>query len=450
MLKTIIRTLLLFSFSIFAQTALPTFTITNSINCQAQGCQSSLMDGDSVYLSAWGASGSFVYNGSTISGAIFGTWNDGTGRGCGGSSNVGILKINGMDFATPSNGGFSIVNCMTSFGTGASNAWAPAAYGTCSATHTNGCSWKSDGLTHVNGRLYLQVFRQDNGNNAGLDSTILVSNDDGATWLNPAHIGGTPNASGDAPGGPGSADYPASILFPATGPTDGSGNYTARLSFVNYCKDESAVAPCPSIDNNSTYTYIVAESGDYARFMLGRWPKTSMPTLDISTLEWYTCPSYNSVTTCDGNNSTNWDRRVSTAFKSMPFAGALPHIVWDQGKSLYISAGFNGGDGSIYLATAPHIWGPWSYNANPTPEGACRAAACTVFAGIALPTLADVDSTQTTFAVTATSSNILVSGSAYHYKLNMNVRTSPTGPRPGPGRGRRLLTPRGKTPAARP
>src|SRR4051794_18774311 len=98
MMTNIIRSLPLFAVSLFAQTALPTFTITYSINCQSQGCQSNLMDGDSVFLSVCGTTGSFVYNGSTILGAIFGTWNDGTGRGCAGSSNVGILKIDGMDF----------------------------------------------------------------------------------------------------------------------------------------------------------------------------------------------------------------------------------------------------------------------------------------------------------------------------------------------------------------
>lgn len=405
-----------------------TFSKTASINCQSQSCQSAMVDGDTMYASAWSNAGTFTYNGASIGGAVYSTWNDGLGGSCGGtSSNIGVTRLNGIDFSTPSNGSYTTVNCMTSFGTGASNAWPPATSGTCSATHTNGCSWKSTGFISYNGCLYLHVFRQDAGNNAALDGSIVKSCDAGATWANPVHLG-SPNANGDAPTGPGSADYPANILFPAIGPTDGSGNIRGRMNFVNFCKDETV--SCPSIDNNATYIYAILTNGNFAGGGLMRWTKSTFVNLNPSGISYYKCPGY-ATTVCDGTSSGSWDSNVANATVIGNMGdGANPHAVWDASKSLYIAVGFNGLNGSIYLDTAPHVWGPWTPGGsgtwNPTPNPTCTGGGCSVFPGIVMPTLEAASSTVTNFDITTDSSDILGSGSVYHYKFSMTVPAAST------------------------
>jgi len=417
-ISTLFLSLLIIPIILLASTL--SFTLITSIDCQAQGCQANNTDGDTIYWGAWGSSGNFVYNGSPIAGGVIGTWNDGSYPTCNASGqNIGIQRLTGVDFVTPSNGGNTLINCLSSFGTGASQAWSPATSGTCSATHTNGCTWKSVGITRYNGNLYLYVFRQDGGNNAALDATIMLSTDDGVTWANSVHLG-SPNANGDAPTGPGSADYPANIMFPGLGPTDGSGNHRARMQFVHYCKDETI--GCPSIDNNATYLYAVNTNGDFQGNSFMRVTKVNVPNLVGSNWEYYTCPTYPSPI-CDITDPGSWTSTATSQSNLSIFPGANPFIVWDNAKSVYISVGFNGGNGAYYLVTAPHLAGPWTTNGSFVPN--CTSGGCSVFTSIIQPTITETDSTNTRFVVGSDSANIhSASGTMYFDLINMLLTNS--------------------------
>lgn len=402
----------------------PIFTFISTIDCVNSSCMGALLNGDTPVYGAWGGTGNFVYNGVTIPGSVLGTFNDGSVTGCGASNSIAVVKLNGVDFATPSNGSISLVNCMSSFGLGANKNWPPAAFGTCSATHVNGCGWASVGNTRVNGNTYLYVYRQDNGTNAALDATIVMSTDDGVTWANPVHLG-SPNANGDAPTGPGSADYPANILFPSIGPSDGSGNHRTRLAFVRYCKDESG--GCPSIDNNATYVYAVNTNGDYQGQSFMRITKTTILNLVTADWEYYLCPGY-ATTPCSITSSGSWTSNplLQTNIPSI-ILGADPMVVWDNSKNLYYAVGFGGVNGTYYLSTASHLEGPWTFRTSFIPDATCVSAGCSVFTNIVMPTLASVDSNNSRMAVVRSMSTCcggmahFAEGSVYVDLLNFNV-----------------------------
>ena len=194
------------------------FSILTKVSCGAQDCMGDVLHGDTFVFGGWSDKGSTTIEGKKVRGTVFGTFNDGETRSCTAipaGGNVTVIKLVTLDMAKPSKGSLATVNCMAEGGLSGSMAWDPAPRGTCTEGVARECSWKSLGITHVNGKLYLQVFRQEGPSRYyGHDSTLLRSDDEGRTWVNPAHAENKSQASGDFPAGPGDPTYPTSILWP--------------------------------------------------------------------------------------------------------------------------------------------------------------------------------------------------------------------------------------------
>jgi hypothetical protein len=391
------------------------FTIGTAVSCGAQGCQGDVLRGDTYIFGGWSHAGFSQINGTNVPGTIFGMFNDGETRTCAAvpvGGNVTLIKLTRIDMAAPANTVMTTVNCMAGAGLSGNELWNPAPRGTCTAGYSQSCSWKSLGITHVNGRLYLQVFRQEAAvDYFGHDSTLLRSDDEGATWINPAHAGGPPRADGDFPAGPGDATYPASIMWPAPQPRDPSRQSMARLGFVHYCQDESI--GCPSIDDNQTYVYATSTSGTFLGFVLARVSKANLPHLRAAEWQYYTCPGY-AAQVCDGSLAASWTADPARVTQLTGGAsGADPQVIWADGLKQYVASGFDG-LGNVILSTAPHVWGPWA-QAPPLAPG----HGTEVFNNVLLPTYRTLGPGHATVILANNSYTLDPGGTLYLYQLDL-------------------------------
>lgn len=343
-----------------------TYTTTlvgSPIDCVTDGCNSILENGDTLIISAWDLTGSFTFNGVSGTGSVYGTYNDGANLTCDAHSpaggNINWFRLSVLDLLTPSNITIANKNCMTSFQDGGSIKWPPATDGTCTAGVVLSCNWKTQGMISVDGKTYLQVFRQDPGASTyyGHDSTLVMTTDGGTTWTNPAHVGVSTDVNGDAPAGPGDATYPASIIWPEPSPYDGSTAYMARMQFVMYCRDNTV--GCPSVDNNSTYVYALAYDGRFANYRVARGLRSTLAGMTAASWSYYHCPGY-ATTVCDGSNNANWDASVlnATAIMSAGTHGVLGGLIYSSDLGAYVFTGTSGTD--VLVSTAPHVWGPYT------------------------------------------------------------------------------------------
>jgi hypothetical protein len=391
------------------------FTVGTAVSCGAQGCMGEIMHGDTYIFGGWSHTGTTRINGTDVPGTIFGTFNDGETRSCiaiPAGGNVTVIKLAKIDMGSPGNTSMSTVNCMAGGGLTAGEGWDPAPRGTCVPGYEQDCTWKSLGITHVNGKLYLQVFRQEGPSQfLGYDSTLLRSDDEGKTWVNPAHVGGKPRADGDFPAGPGDPSYPASMMWPAPLPRDAAKQAMARLGFVHYCQDESI--GCPSIDDNKTYVYALATSGNFSTYVLARVSKANLPHLKASEWEYYRCDGY-AEKVCDGLLAESWTNEVAKASQlrgGMP--GADAQVIWAADQKLYLATSFDG-QGHVFLSTAPHVWGPWKQQAMLTPGNGTE-----VFNNLILPTYRTVGPGRATVIVANNSYVLDGSGTLYLYQLDL-------------------------------
>jgi hypothetical protein len=407
------------AFAVLCLAADPTFfSILTKVSCGAQGCMGDVLHGDTYIFGGWSNQGSTTIDGNSVPGTIFGTFNDGETRSCiavPAGGNVTVIKLTKIDVAVPSNGSLATVNCMAGAGLSGNVVWTPAPRGTCTVGVAHECSWKSLGITHVNGKLYLQVFRQESAiAYYGHDSTLLRSDDEGATWVNPTHVGGTPQANGDFPAGPGDPSYPAGMLWPDLPTAAGTRQPMARLGFVHYCQDESV--DCPAIDNNQTYIYALATSGTFSSYVLARVAKSNLPHLKASEWEYYLCPDYDDEV-CDGMQAENWTPNLAEATSfTEGTPGADAQTIWAPGLKQYVATGFDG-QGHVFLSTAPHVWGPWKQQANLTPGNGTE-----VFNNLILPTYRSLDATHATVILANNSYVLDGSGTLYLYKLELRWR----------------------------
>ena len=367
------------------------------------------------------ATGTFMLNGISNTGAVIGTLNDGRLSTCAGDGNIQVLRLDGIDFTNPGNGHQTRINCMTDFGSATSMMWPPDSPGQCAMGGANNCSWKSHGITSVNGNLYLFVYRQQQGTAWARDSTLIMSPDGGVTWYNKAHIGGIGSVNGDAPSSPGGATYPAGMLWKDAAPWDGASQKFGFLSFAHFCQDESI--SCPSKDGNTTYTYAYIETGDYGSYRLLRWPKTSMPTLDISTIQYYSCATLPTIT-CDGNANANWTSNLAAATIIPSIFGAMVEVIYLKDQDLYVGAGWNGGNGDYYLQHAPHPWGPFTLDLTAHPRGESNYG-INVFTNFPLAAVRSTgSSTASLILASTTSSAMYPSSSVYFDRYTLSVTGS--------------------------
>lgn len=350
-------------------------TLLSSLDCYKQGCSNVVIGGDTYVFTAWGPTGNTSYQGTAIPGTVYGTFNDGESVGCSGPNaggNINIVKLKSLDLANPANTIISGVNCMGSYGYGGgSGYWPPGPNWQCSAAYNNGCSWKSGGIVSVNGVLYWQILRQEGGPYYyGHDSTMIMSADGGATWLNPAHVGGTPDPLGDAPMSPGDSSYAAGMLWPE--PVHEAAYYNGadqpidRLSFIQYCQDESI--NCPNVDDNATYVYALSLSGNFAYYYLTRIRKTDLPRLRASDWDYYYCPGYSESHICDGTLPTSWTKTIADITPIQTAGGpgmsgamgCVGQAVYLKDLKQYLFIGSAATFWDVVPSTAPHPWGPWT------------------------------------------------------------------------------------------
>jgi hypothetical protein len=129
----------------------------------------------------------------TITGAVIAMINDGIALG--GNGNITLYRLNTLDVSNPANIRTTLVNAMSSFGTG-SEVNAPVGwYGKATSNNLTyyNANWKSGPIESVGGWLILPVIRQGVGVYNAHDSTLVASPDGGAHWCNPYtffhHIG---------------------------------------------------------------------------------------------------------------------------------------------------------------------------------------------------------------------------------------------------------------------
>jgi hypothetical protein len=409
--------LLLTAIPIGAQTV--TYVSNGTIDCYAQGCQTATLNGDTMIFGAWSNRGTFRLNGVRRTGAVYGTLNDGKLNACSNDGNIQFLRLNGLDFTKPSKGSITKINCMADFGTSTSMTWLPDSPGQCGGGGASNCSWKSHGVTRVNGKIYLAVYRQQQGTSVARDSTLVMSPDDGVTWFNPATIGGSGSANGgvmDSPGGP---TYAAGVLWKDVSPWDGHSQKMGFVTFVHYCKDESV--GCVNKDASDTYTYLLSQYGNFGSYTLARWPKSSMPTLDISTMQYYVCPGY-ATTVCDGTVGANWSSSLANATPLNLGLGAMADVVYLANQNTYGGVGWNGLNGEVYLASAPRIWGPWTLNKTVSPRSPSSASGVSVFANILLAAVTSVSSNVVDIPIASTTSGTHdASGTLYWDRYRMTI-----------------------------
>lgn len=344
-----------------------TYTTTqvgSEIDCVTTPCTSNILNGDTLIFGAWDLAGSFSLNGVSGTGSMYGTYNDGADLPCDGVGtaygNLVWIRLTALDLLTPANTTVASKNCMFSFKGNGGPQWPPATNGTCTVGVIGaGCNWKSQGSLSVDGKQYLQVYRQETGTFYGHDSTLIMSTDGGVTWTNPAHVGVSTNTNGDAPAGPGDATYPASIIWPEPSPFDGTTAYMARMQFITYCRDNTV--SCASVDNNATYVYALAYDGRFANYRVARGVRSTLANLVASSWSYYHCPGYGTAV-CDGTDNANWDASVlnATAIMSASSHGVLGGIIYSTDLAAYV---FTGGQGiccSLQVSTAPHPWGPYT------------------------------------------------------------------------------------------
>ena len=402
------------------------FTIGKTVSCGAQGCMGEVMHGDTYIFGGWSHTGSTKINGTDVPGTIFGSFNDGETRPCGAipaGGNVTVVKLTKIDMATAGNTAMTTVNCMGGGGGSGGEGWEPAPRGACTAGYERDCSWKSLGITHVNGKLYLQVFRQESPSQfLGHDSTLLRSDDEGKTWINPAHVGGKAKADGDFPAGPGDPSYPASMMWPDPQPRDSSKQTMARLGFVHYCQDESI--GCPSIDNNRNYIYALATAGNFTCCVLARVSKENLPHLKASEWEYYTCQGYEDAV-CDGSLAESWTKEMAkAAWLTGGTPGADTQVIWAADQREYIASGFDG-KGHVILSTAPHVWGPWKQQATLAPGNGAE-----VFNNVILPTYRTIAPGRATAILANTGYGLDSAGTLFLYQLDLRWPVLQRAPQP--------------------
>lgn len=366
---------LLFLVAIAASSQAATYTVTQvaAIDCWTAGCGGRVHNGDTTIFTAWASSGSVSVEGVAITGNLYGTTNDSDIYYNGGNSTLGPncsgrnivwLQIPSIS-VTGAGGTIYTKNCMAGYGGAPGDgSWAPAASGTCTLGYSSpsGCNWKSQGTMCVDGVCYLHVQRQRQGDGSfAHDTTLIKTTDQGATWLNPSHIGGTPDANGDVPAGPGSASYPASMMWIDGAGHDGASQKIGRLEFFVYGRDGATL---PNVDNNGTYLYAIAYSGDFKSWYLARVLRANMANLSAADWSYYVCPGY-ATAVCDGSLSGSWSSlsaatKLGADYTISGYTPLLGGVMYLSEIGTYVSTGgCNGCGGSVSILTAPHPWGPW-------------------------------------------------------------------------------------------
>ena len=249
-----------------------------------------------------------------------------------GSGSGASLMIGRFD---PTISTFTVVNSFSSYGTFAT-ACVPAV---CGWTDPN-VTFKSCGMTEIQGTIYACVTRNQKGYPYGsVGATIVESQDHGATWCNPSHASASgctsSNANGDVP--------TPSDMQP------GNANAIKGLQLISFGKNNTASPP----DDNADYAYgYDLSSGVH----LGRVPVSVMKALKQSDVQYYSA---------SGGSCPTWGTFACATIIATP-DGRIVNPVFLPGPQVYIAAVSNLVDssgityqGDSRVMTALHPWGPW-------------------------------------------------------------------------------------------
>jgi hypothetical protein len=277
-------------------------------------------------------------------------------------SDVAIFDVKGDD---PADLQVSTVNCMRSFGRLAD------------PNQPDHCTWKSGGITRVGSSLYLAVARQikacdtdqSNGLQPSSNASIMRSDDDGKTWVNP--WSSTPSADGDAPPwNAGLNRYRA--MFP--------GKTFPAPFFIQYGPGDTQ-----AVDGGDQYVYAVSTdgytyNGNYLR--LARVPRNQIQNAKAWQYFHRTAANHRAWTSSSSDAThilTATHRLSQPAIQYVPALGeyVLTTFYFAQAHSTFPSSTVN-----PYVRwemfTSPKPWGPWkrAYEHSSQRNLWCAASPC--------------------------------------------------------------------------
>ena len=325
--------------------------------------------GDTWFFTAWMSNGD-----------VYGLLNDGHIGGSPSGSNIQIVKLAALDLTNPAGSNTTRITLVNEMNDGSAYGYGNAATGNTNGWPTtngcagNNCSWKSSPPLALNGCMYVAVHKQDNnGPYKSHDTTLIKSCDNGATWVNPAHVAiagycndNTPPHNraaclvGDAPMW---ADVASAMILP--GAASNNTDTITRLMPIVMCQD--GAGSCPTPDGTDLYQYFYGMDSGYLNLYLVRILKTDLPDLPLWTSgKW-------SVYAGSGSWSTSLASRAVVAPAQMEMShngngqailnparsatsgNCTGWVVYLKDLGIYVDAGGYGG-------WAPHPWGPWQWS----------------------------------------------------------------------------------------
>jgi hypothetical protein len=225
------------------------------------------------------------------------------------------------------------------------------AYGFANELGADGACWKGNGITCVDGILYLGVSRhwyghtRPDGIQIARDASIVLSRDHGQTWW--------PE--------PPRAEPFARPLFP--------GPNFATPFFVKYGRD--GLAPTEPIDEADSYVYAVSNDGywDNGNAMhLGRVARADLPNLLLDDWEFYAGTADGSPRWLRGREGLADPQPIIQAPRRCGQAGIqfIPGFnrylmpQWSYPELTGQNADFKVAHSIWEWYEAPHLWGPWT------------------------------------------------------------------------------------------
>jgi hypothetical protein len=288
--------------------------------------------------------------GSWGGGSIVGSYNDGSGFGCG-SSSICLYEYLTYNPASQSGATFGLVNTMTSYGSSS-----------VSSCYDTVNQMKSRKPFAFNGAIFLPIFCMGAGPSFnGFQSGFIVSPNGGANWCNyksfnahttsPDCDSSNWHATGDNPVDASGFQWPLATIA----------NKMTRMQIVDFlCQDNSIGCPVPT-GVDPAYLYFMTILGDGSAQYVLRIPKSGgwKGVMSLTGAAVYNAGVWDAVF----QNATNISSPVPVGC-----CGSIAYLadfgvfaVWNHSSSV-----------TMPFATATTPWGTWTQNANvtfPTASG---------------------------------------------------------------------------------
>jgi concanavalin A-like lectin/glucanase superfamily protein len=299
---------------------------------------------DTWQFSAWTPSG-----GNFNGGRIIGTANDDNTS----NNAIEIWELTGYSPTNSSAATISLVNALTGYGGSATFQ--------CLGGSAN--TWKSYGPFSYHGKLYMDVFCQDNGPRYfGRGSTMIVSDDNGLHWANPVTYAAndytvphnSTTAAGDNPG-------TSAMLWCGSDCQTDTSNPMSRIIPIQVCQDFSVNCPTLPVSDCNTTTHVcfITERGDGTKGYLARVDMTaSGDALVAANWSYWTGSGWSSsVSSISPIFNGNYSPSDPTSI------GAGPGVFWAKDFDQFVMIGTLAASATspafLTFSTAAKPWGPW-------------------------------------------------------------------------------------------